>query len=172
MFNSTKLFIPIADNTTSLFHKKKNSFMWLLAMIKFPKAIQRALNANQQKAETKKFEDIYNNMIKAIESQKLYLDPRLTQEDVIRYLGTNRKYLYTALKMNCSSNFKGLLNSYRIRHAQSLLKDKTSNRIEYLLSDIYLECGFSTNESFYRTFKNISGISPGKYVEHIRTKLL
>ncbi len=122
-------------------------------------------------AEQNKFADLYIQMISTIESKKLYLEPRLTQEDVIRYLGTNRNYLYVALKKYCNTNFKGLLNVYRVRYAQSLLQNKIIDREKYLLSDVYVDCGFSTNESFYRTFKNLTGTSPGKYVEQVETGL-
>ena len=133
---------------------------------------QSRTESNKKEAEHQKYSDLYMQMIEAIESKSLYLDPKLTQEDVIRYLGTNRKYVYMALKMYGKINFKGLLNGYRIKYAKSLIQDKVGTGKKILLSDIYVDCGFSTNESFYRTFRNITGTSPGRYVKQIKSELL
>ena len=126
----------------------------------------------KQETECQKFIDLYLQMLRVIESKKLYLDSKLTQEDVIRYLGTNRNYLYTALKTNSNLNFKGLLNQYRVRYAVSLIKDKVSDGRRFSLSDIYVDCGFSTNESFYRIFKKITGTTPGKYIAQIESEII
>ncbi len=114
-----------------------------------------------------KFKDIYIRMLQIIESKKLYLEPNFTQQDIVQYLGTNRNYVYIAIKMHCNTNFRGLVNYYRIKHAQFLIQQRVLMGRKYLLSEIYADCGFTTNESFYRTFKKMVGVSPGKYVTRI-----
>ncbi len=171
------------SSTTHVFILKRLS-AWILEKFKASNAFRyqsnqttKICNPNElvtkperQEVESAKLKMIYEQMVRSIESRELFLDPRLTQEDVIRYLGTNRRYLYEALKMYCNTNFKGFINMYRVRYAQSLIKNKIANEKDYLLCDIYVDCGFSTNESFYRTFKNLTGTSPGKYAEEISLK--
>jgi len=58
-------------------------------------------------------------------------------------------------------NFSGFRNSYRIRDAQSILKDP-SNATK-TIDAIADETGFSSRTSFYKAFDRITGISPNEY---------
>lgn len=102
-------------------------------------------------------------MIKIIDEKKLYLDPDVSQHSVLRYLGTNKKYLYMSIKLNSDTNFRGVINNLRIIEAKRLIEERVSKEVFYSLSDIYNQCGFPTNESFYRCFKTVTNMTPGKY---------
>lgn len=130
---------------------------------------QRIHKFTKAKVEYKRNTDLFTQMIEVLESKRLYLDDKLTQEDVVRYLGTNRRYVYMAIKAH-GATFRGILNERRIRTAKSLIMKKVIRGEKFLLSDIYVHCGFSTNESFYRIFRNITGTSPGNYAEQIKYK--
>ncbi len=114
-----------------------------------------------------KFYKLYWQMIYIIESQSLYLDPEIKQRDIIKYLGTNRNYTYMALSLYGDTNFKGLLNRYRINHFKSLIKKEIKSGRNFILSEYYSQCGFRTNESFYRTFRKQEGITPGEYLRRL-----
>lgn len=51
-----------------------------------------------------KYQHIFQQLVETVESKQLFLDPNLTQLDVIKYLGTNRNYLYMALKLHTNTN--------------------------------------------------------------------
>lgn len=70
-----------------------------------------------------------------------------------------------------NTNFKGFINHFRIRHAKMLIESRLASSEKYDLADIFSQCGFSTNESFYRIFKSITGTTPGKYEKHHKNQI-
>ncbi len=125
----------------------------------------------KQQNQEQKYYLIFQQLEETLESKQLFLDSKLSQQDIIKYLGTNRNYLYQALKLYTNTNFKGFINQFRIRHAKRLIENRQTAKEKYELSDIYVDCGFSTNESFYRTFKSITGTTPGKYEKDFSEKI-
>ncbi len=106
------------------------------------------------------------------ENQKIYLDPELTQEKVIKMLGTNKKYLYEAVSSSTSENFKGLINRYRVNEAKKQLRVAIWNKKEVKMEDILVASGFVSTSSFYRVFKSITGLTPSEYVVETRADFL
>ena len=82
----------------------------------------------------------------------------VTMADAAHDLGYAEGYISHSLECIKSMNFRGLLNSFRIEHARSLLR-KTDAKI----IDIALECGFTCERSFHRAFLSIVGMTPGEY---------
>ncbi len=122
-------------------------------------------NELEQSNEQKKYRNIYEQMDELFRTKQLYLDPHLTQTDVIKYLGTNRNYLYKALGLYVNNNFKSYINNYRIEYAKVIIQRNIIFSRNYVLSDIFSQCGFATNESFYRQFKHKTGLTPGEYAK-------
>lgn len=110
-----------------------------------------------------KSESLYHKIIEKIENEKLFLNPELDQKTLIRLLGTNKKYLYEAIKNHDETNFRGIINRLRVNHAKKniekyIIEGETAN-----FSQLYLESGFNANSSYYRVFKSITGLSPLEY---------
>lgn len=77
---------------------------------------------------------------------------------VARELGYNPEYLSRALGAVEGINFRGLVNSFRIDHAKSLLISTKRT-----IPDISAECGYTSERSFHRAFKGITEKTPGEY---------
>lgn len=107
---------------------------------------------------------IYNKLISLLEKDEIFKDATIKQDDIVRKLYTNKKYLYYALKECGNTSFKGLINEYRILHAKKLINESIQNNSNLILSEIYTETGFTTNESFYRIFKDHVKSTPGEYL--------
>lgn len=82
----------------------------------------------------------------------------VNMQDAARELGYTVGYISHSLESIKNINFRGLLNSIRIEHACALL-GKTDKKI----IDIALECGFTCERSFHRSFLAIVGVTPGVY---------
>ena len=73
-------------------------------------------------------------------------------------LGYTPTYVSHCISAIPNINFRKLLNSLRIDHSKLLLISK-----EFKLIDIALECGFTSERTFYRAFSEIVGITPTEY---------
>lgn len=86
----------------------------------------------------------------------------ITLSDMSKALGYHEKYLSSALHALTKMNFRTFLATYRVDHAQRLLKSSDMN-----ISRIALESGFSSINTFNRVFKQITGLTPREYKKQV-----
>ena len=91
-----------------------------------------------------------------VTEQKLYLRHNLKVSDVAAELCTNRLYVSTAINDQMGVSFSDYINRKRIDYAIHLMRTHPQKTI-YEIADL---SGFSSDNSFYRNFKNITGKSP------------
>jgi AraC-like DNA-binding protein len=97
---------------------------------------------------------------KLLKEKQIYKNPDLHLSDVALMLGTNRSYLSRVVNDEMHTSFCDLINDYRVRHAKALL-EKADEEIP--LEEIASMSGFNGTSSFYRIFKEKTGLTPGKY---------
>jgi AraC-like DNA-binding protein len=78
--------------------------------------------------------------------------------DLARHTGYHEKYISSTLHALTGLNFRSFLASYRINYARHLLRT-TDRRI----ADIAHLCGFSSINTFNRTFLRQLGTTPSQY---------
>ena len=100
---------------------------------------------------------------KLLEEKQIYTNPDLRLSDVALMLGTNRSYLSRAINDEMNTTFCELINDYRVKNAKLLIENSNE---EISLEDIASVSGFNGASSFYRTFKEKTGLTPGKYRQH------
>ena len=71
-------------------------------------------------------------------------------------LCTNRLYVSTAINEEMGISFSDYINRKRVNYAILLMRTNPQMTI-YEIADL---SGFSSDKSFYRNFKNITGKSP------------
>jgi len=96
--------------------------------------------------------------------ERLWLNPRLTIQDVAQALGTNRTYLSDYLNRTLGTTFYEYVNAYRIRAvAERLASADCSLTIEAIAEN----CGFNSASTFRRVFLRHYGCTPNRYkLEH------
>jgi len=82
--------------------------------------------------------------------------------DVAKKLGYNEKYLSYTFHSLTEMNFRDLLASYRIDLAKKMLSSAPSSHVN--ISNIALECGFSSVNTFNRAFRKLAGMTPTEYM--------
>lgn len=101
-----------------------------------------------------------NPLIERIEEvvtkRQLYLRHNLKISDVAAELCTNRLYVSTAINEEMGISFSDYINRKRVNYAIHLMSINPQLTI-YEIADL---SGFSSDKSFYRNFKNITGKSP------------
>ena len=103
--------------------------------------------------------DLMQRLYQLMEEHKPYLNSELKLQEVADLLGTNRTYLSAGIKTATGQSFTQFVNKYRVEYAKELLMQHPEEK----MSAIWAESGFSTESSFFRTFKAVTGSTPGEW---------
>jgi YesN/AraC family two-component response regulator len=106
---------------------------------------------------------LYFNMKQAIEKELLFLNPHLSLRDVADRLSTNTKYLSQVVNHNANCNFQQFINQYRVKEVKERIKDPNLNNLT--LFGIARQCGFKNKSTFYKVFKEVTGLTPREYLK-------
>lgn len=87
-----------------------------------------------------------------------YTDSNLSLGTLADHFGVTDKYLSKFIKSNSGITFFDHLAKYRVEQAKILLKT-TSNTLQ----DIFTKVGFNNRNTFLRTFKQYTGLSPTEF---------
>ena len=96
-----------------------------------------------------------------MDNEKLYLIPGLDLKMTADKMKVSERKLSAFFNEELNSNFYDTINTFRIEEVKAVLKSNTFN--SHSISGIGLSCGFSSTSTFYRIFKNKTGISPSAY---------
>ena len=98
-----------------------------------------------------------------MEREHLYLRPELTIQELAVAAGTNRTYVSVAIHEAYDVNFATYVNHFRVASAKRILKDPTYKLDKEAISNAIALSGFTTEQTFYRVFKEMEGITPLQY---------
>lgn len=96
-----------------------------------------------------------------------YLNPDLNLGDIATALHTNKTYLSKMINGEFGINFYTFVNQYRIHHVISLIEHHSEG--EPIANHLFMESGFKSRSVFYKTFKEITGLSPADYITRWRS---
>ena len=94
-----------------------------------------------------------------MEEQRLFLKPDLKVTEIASALGTSRTVLSNSIKTHHNCTFPQFVNTYRIAYAQELMRKQPNLK----MTEVYMASGFSSEASFYRIFKAITGTTPNAW---------
>lgn len=109
-----------------------------------------------------KMTDLYQEILQLFEKEKLYLKHDLSVSELSSRLNTNDKYISVAINNNSQSNFNNLVNAFRINEAKNLIAQfgKAIN-----IKELADRSGYKSLNTFYKNFKDITGLTPSQYIE-------
>jgi AraC-like DNA-binding protein len=106
-------------------------------------------------------EKAIHSLTTAMKADKLYLDPELTVEKVGRHVQLPPKTISFVLNQHRQKSFNTFVNEYRIEAVKHRL---TNSSCEHLtLTGIAFECGFNSQATFQRAFRQMTGVSPKEF---------
>ncbi len=105
---------------------------------------------------------LYNSLLELMEQEKVYLNNKLTIDEVAKKIMTNRSYLSQMINDNFKTNFNNFINEYRVKEAQRLLLENNTNN--YSIEGISISVGFSSKSTFNSAFKKFTGIRPSEFI--------
>lgn len=105
--------------------------------------------------------------LKRFEVSKKFLNREMSLAVLAGQFETNTKYLSGVINKNYNDNFNTFINKLRINYIIEKLKTD-QNYINYKISFLAEECGFSSHSSFATVFKSIIGMSPATFINLLR----
>ncbi|WP_169301347.1 helix-turn-helix domain-containing protein [Pontimicrobium aquaticum] len=99
-----------------------------------------------------------NKILQLVEKEKRYKDPKISLNQLADELNISSKHLSQIINEQMNMNFSEFINSYRIKETTKRLSDL--NNDIFTIESIALDAGFNSIDSFYRSFKRHTGLTP------------
>lgn len=106
---------------------------------------------------------LYTSLLDLMEQEKVYLNNKLTIDEVAKRLMTNRSYLSQMINDKFKTNFNNFINEYRVKEAQRLLLENNTNN--YSIEGVSISVGFNSKSTFNSAFKKFTGIRPSEFIQ-------
>ena len=156
---------------TILLISSNQSYQSIIDRINYPDAnqtIDDELYTNKANYITSKLtiedQQALANLIKQyIQDDKPYLKIDLRLSDVAKALDQYPHHITEVLNTVFNRNFNDFINFYRVEEAKRQLLDLDKKNITFIA--IANDCGFNSKSSFYRTFKQNTGMTPTEYIK-------
>ncbi len=101
-----------------------------------------------------------------MKSRELFLDPKLTISQLSAYSGIPKYRLTLLVKKSGYDNFHSYINYYRVEKSKELLQSLPN---EMTIDSVSSAAGFNSRSSFFRLFKESTGMSPRQYLEKLNS---
>ena len=106
--------------------------------------------------------DYHKRLTAIMESQKPYLEPKLSLSTLADYLDVSPNHLSQIINQYEMKNFYDYINEYRVEEfKERALKPENSN---YSILAIAYDSGFNSKSSFNQVFKKMVGKTPSQYL--------
>lgn len=133
------------------------------------KEISQLLLLNSKTDASKKQQETFKKTLEFLASNKTFKEPNLKVKDLAKLIGVSPRHLSNAINNCYQNNFSALINRFRVEEAKKILVEMSKNTSnQYSLDYVWEQCGFSNDVSFYRTFKNITSLTPTEYLRNNR----
>lgn len=100
-------------------------------------------------------------LLRDMEEEKAFKDPKLTLPRLAKRLSINSRYLSQIINESLEQNFYDFVNGYRIAEAKRELLDPEKDH--YTIEAIAFEVGFNSKAAFYSTFKKQTRMTPSQF---------
>lgn len=94
------------------------------------------------------------------EEENIARNPHLTLSDTVKLIGTNRSYFSAYINNEMGMTFYELVNGYRLKYAEELLKATDFSMTQ---SELAMAVGFNSLSTFKRAFMKKHNMTPSQY---------
>ena len=110
-------------------------------------------------------EQYKTDLINAMETDKLFLNGKLSIQDVSNELNIPKQYISEVLNEHMNTNFQDFINEYRVEEFIKRLKNDHNN--QFTLLGIATEVGFNSKSSFNAIFKKFKDVTPTQFKKNL-----
>ncbi len=108
-------------------------------------------------------DELFIRITTALREEKLFTNPNLTIQDLATAIGSNRTYVSACINRRSNFSFSQLVAQYRVEHAKTILADPQYTSDHEAITDAIALSGFTSDQTFYRVFKDHTGLTPLQY---------
>jgi AraC-like DNA-binding protein len=116
-------------------------------------------------AETPALDVLSQKLIHFMISDKPYLNPRLSLQELAEKLNMNRYQLSALINQKHKLNFYEFVNSYRVQEVKKLMLDPKYKNLKMV--SLAYDAGFNSKASFNRIFKQLTHQTPSEFKEEL-----
>lgn len=109
-----------------------------------------------QEETSETIKEVANRITEAMQNLDVWQNPDLTQADLIRLAGTNRRYCQLAIKHLGYDSYPDMINRRRVAYIQQQLRSDPRQNLQKL----FYAAGYRSRTSAWRNFTAITGCSP------------
>lgn len=110
---------------------------------------------------------LYGQIVDVLESNKLYLNPSLTVDEISKALGTNRSYISRCINACTGLSVPRFINNYRVRYAMELYRGNTKLKV----ADLAAMSGFGNGITFATAFRLETNMNPRDWCRDVRDEV-
>lgn len=128
-----------------------------------PETVAQQDEQEEDKATTEETDALMHKIATALREERLFTNPHLTIQDLAAAVSSNRTYVSNCINRRTGLSFSQYVARYRVEHAQQILRTPRYPSDHEAIADAVALSGFSSDQSFYRIFKEVTGTTPLQY---------
>jgi AraC-like DNA-binding protein len=122
----------------------------------------------QDRATTEETDELMHKIATAMREQRLFADSHFTVQDLASAVGSNRTYISNCINRRTGLSFSQYVARYRVEYAQTILLDPQYTDDHDALAHAIALSGFSSDQAFFRIFKEVTGLTPLQFRQQNR----
>ena len=113
-------------------------------------------NTRHPSPATEADKQLMDRISQLLDEKQLFLNSDLKMADVATVLNVHPNVLSSCINNARGCSFSQFISEYRVAYAKQLLREHP----ELKMRQVAEESGFASDQSFFRTFKDVEGVTP------------
>lgn len=113
----------------------------------------------QKISQADNYEQLFGEQVKRWLSEKRFLAPQLTIDDLAAEMGTNKLYMSRYINRKHGDNFSTWITKLRLEEAKSYMRENPNVKQE----EVAIHSGFSSSSYFSRVFSRFESMTPAAW---------
>lgn len=151
------LYIELAIRLRVPDNQVSATYIPLVVELDFPQ--EAAQNIATEEETSAVITGVANRIAMAMDDPDVWQNPELSQADLIKLVGTNRRYCQLAIHALGYNSYPEMINSRRVEYIQDSLRANPGQNIQ----NLFYEAGYRSRTSAWRNFTAITGCSPSDF---------
>lgn len=160
------IFVVVLSGILFFMRKRINSFRKEL-FIRNQEIVSLENKISQPSIDAGRQKEIMDKITTAVADPDILCNPDFSLEALAKMIGSNSKYVSTAINESTGGNFRTFINTRRIQEARKRLT-KGYGYENLTIQAVGESVGFRSHANFINAFKKVTGLTPSVYMKMLR----